>query len=262
MLERHPAAAGRTGAVLAVGAALAALPVGAAAGVGVLSAPAVRSASAGTASTADLLTALCGTAACLLLLALAGSVLLAAVAEARERSAAARGRRAPVVPAATRAAPAPVRRVVALVVGLALGTGVASAASAAPRGPEAGWAAAAPQEPGPVVPADLPADLVSPGSTGDVDPAWASLPDLLPAPRGAPVLPPAELPGGVRPSGAGADLVVQRGDSLWSLARELSGPGARDADVLHELQRLYAANADVIGEDPDVLLPGQVLRLP
>ncbi|WP_432536053.1 LysM peptidoglycan-binding domain-containing protein [Kineococcus arenarius] len=258
MQERHPATAGRTCAVLAVGAALAVLPAGAAAGVGALSAPAVRAASSGTAGTTDLLTALCGSVACLVLLALAGSVLLAAAAEARERSAAARGRRAPAVPAATRAAPAPVRRVVALVVGLALGAPVASAASAAPLGPEVGWAATAPQEPGPVARADLPTDLGSPGSAGPVDPAWAS----PPAPRSAPVLPPAELPGGVRPSGAGAELVVQRGDSLWSLARQLSGPGAPDADVLHEQQRLYAANADVIGEDPDVLLPGQVLRLP
>ncbi|WP_432486833.1 LysM peptidoglycan-binding domain-containing protein [Kineococcus sp. SYSU DK018] len=243
----------RTVVALAVGAALAALPAAAAAVVVALSAPAARAALAGNAALADLLTALCGTVASLLLLALAGSVLLAGLAEAREQP----GRRRPAageLPA--RGVPAPVRRVVALVVGLAVGTGAASAASAAPRAPEAGWAANAPLEPGTSTSGDLPTDL--PVTTPD--PAWAPLPE----PRTAPALPSADLPGGTRPvvADTGAEVVVQRGDSLWSLARALSGPDADAGDVLQEQQRLYAANADVIGADPDLLLPGQVLRLP
>ncbi|MCI2237897.1 LysM peptidoglycan-binding domain-containing protein [Paenibacillus sp. TRM 82003] len=237
-------------ATLAVGAALAVLPAGAAWGLVALSAPALDAALNGTASLADLLTGLCGAVAGLLLAALAGSVLLAAGAEARERSHRP-GRRSPALaPTASRAVPAPVRRVVALAVGLALGTGAASAASAAPRALDAGWAAAAPQVPG---------HAVDSGDTHVVtDPGWAP----LPPPRTVAAVPAADLPGNARPAPAGDEVVVQRGDSLWSLARSLTGTDASPGDVLREQQRLYAANADVIGSDPDVLLPGQVLRLP
>ncbi|XGX77854.1 hypothetical protein LQK93_00632 [Terrabacter sp. BE26] len=59
------------------------------------------------------------------------------------------------------------------------------------------------------------------------------------------------------------DLVtIHRGDSLWSLAARHLGPGASDAQVAHEWPRWYAANRAVIGEDPDVLVPGQQLRPP
>ncbi|WP_337063475.1 LysM peptidoglycan-binding domain-containing protein [Kineococcus sp. G2] len=238
---------------LAVGAALAALPAGAAWGLAALSTPALDAALDGTASFADLLTGLCGAAAALLLAALTGSVLLAAGAEARERSRRP-GRASPALAATTsRAVPAPVRRLVALAVGLALGTGAASAASAAPRALDAGWAAAAPQLPGHAADAADAAD-----AHVVTDPGWAPLPE----PRTVPEVPAAELPGDARPTSSGDEVVVQRGDSLWSLARSLTGADASAGDVLREQQRLYAANADVIGADPDVLLPGQVLRLP
>ncbi len=58
------------------------------------------------------------------------------------------------------------------------------------------------------------------------------------------------------------EVVVLRGDSLWSLAERRLGPDATRGQVLAEQERLYAANAHVIGDDPDRLLPGQVLRLP
>jgi hypothetical protein len=60
--------------------------------------------------------------------------------------------------------------------------------------------------------------------------------------------------------------VVVRGDCLWHIAaarlteRRASPPS--DAEVAAEAHAWWAANTDVIGPDPDLLLPGQVLRPP
>lgn len=67
---------------------------------------------------------------------------------------------------------------------------------------------------------------------------------------------------------AGADrtdtgeVVVHRGDSLWSIAAAHLGPDADDAEVARAWPRWFEANRHVIGDDPDHLLPGQVLRVP
>jgi nucleoid-associated protein YgaU len=59
------------------------------------------------------------------------------------------------------------------------------------------------------------------------------------------------------------DLVtVRRGDTLWGLAARHLGAGASDAEVAREWPRWYAANRAVIGDDPDLLVPGQQLRPP
>ena len=55
---------------------------------------------------------------------------------------------------------------------------------------------------------------------------------------------------------------MRRGDSLWAIAARHLGPGATDAEVAEEWPRWYAANRAVIGPDPDLVLPGQVLRAP
>ena len=57
-------------------------------------------------------------------------------------------------------------------------------------------------------------------------------------------------------------VVVHRGDSLWSIARRHLGPDATDAEVATAWPHWYAANRAVIGPDPDLLLPGQVLHAP
>ena len=59
-----------------------------------------------------------------------------------------------------------------------------------------------------------------------------------------------------------ATVVVVRGDSLWSIAARHLPEGADDAQVAAAWPAWYAANADVVGSDPDVLLPGQVLVVP
>ena len=53
-----------------------------------------------------------------------------------------------------------------------------------------------------------------------------------------------------RPAGAPV-VVVRPGDTLWDLAGQSP-----------EWRRLYDLNRDVIGPDPDLILPGQALRLP
>ncbi|HET6165736.1 MAG TPA: LysM domain-containing protein [Marmoricola sp.] len=62
------------------------------------------------------------------------------------------------------------------------------------------------------------------------------------------------------PSRPSTTYVVRPGDSLWSVARRTLPPGASDADLAAEVQRLYLANRSVIGPDPDLLRPGQRLR--
>ncbi|MEW1953961.1 LysM peptidoglycan-binding domain-containing protein [Terrabacter sp. NPDC080008] len=57
-------------------------------------------------------------------------------------------------------------------------------------------------------------------------------------------------------------VTVRRGDSLWSIAARHMGTGATDTEVAHEWPRWYEANRAVIGDDPDLLVPGQQLRPP
>jgi hypothetical protein len=69
---------------------------------------------------------------------------------------------------------------------------------------------------------------------------------------------------GARPDderSAGSVRVV-RGDTLWALAAA-GLPGDAPLAVVDERWRaIHAANRDVIGADPDLILPGQQLRLP
>lgn len=80
---------------------------------------------------------------------------------------------------------------------------------------------------------------------------------------GAPVTPDASPAGTAAPGAASAStVVVVTGDSLWGIAQRTLGADATDQEVAAEWPRWYAANADVIGADPDLVVPGQVLRVP
>lgn len=57
-------------------------------------------------------------------------------------------------------------------------------------------------------------------------------------------------------------VVVRRGDTLWSIAARSLGAQATDQDVAEAWPSWYAANRATIGEDPDLLLPGQQLVVP
>lgn len=56
-------------------------------------------------------------------------------------------------------------------------------------------------------------------------------------------------------------VTVRAGDSLWSIVRARL-PDADDADIAVAVGSWYAANRDVIGDDPDLIHPGQRLTPP
>lgn len=78
--------------------------------------------------------------------------------------------------------------------------------------------------------------------------------------------PPPVPPAPAQPPDDGSDLTcsvtVEPGDTLWGLAAERLGPTATDADIDRAWRADYAANAAVVGPDPDLILPGQVLAVP
>jgi nucleoid-associated protein YgaU len=64
-----------------------------------------------------------------------------------------------------------------------------------------------------------------------------------------------------------ATVVVRAGDCLWTIAAEALASAAPNADssdaaIAAEWPRWYALNRTTIGADPDLLLPGMVLRAP
>ena len=130
---------------------------------------------------------------------------------------------------------------------LALGVGLSTVAPAVllPAGPSVAVAAA-----------DGAVGVVGVGS---------SAPDWPGAPAFAGPVPAAPAPDWPQP-GAG-DHVVLRGDCLWDIAadhlrRQRPGVPVAAADVQGAVQAWWQTNAAVIGSDPDLLLPGQVLRPP
>jgi len=95
-------------------------------------------------------------------------------------------------------------------------------------------------------------------------PAWPTTrtpttPATTPPPPAHAGRPPAQH----EPAEHGGDPVtVRRGDSLWTIARTHLGTAAGPARIAREWPRWFAANRSVIGADPDLLHPGQVLRPP
>ncbi len=122
-----------------------------------------------------------------------------------------------------------------------------------------------PTEPvGPADPAPAPEARASPTAAGPppspvsdatpVSPAWEPAP--MPVDGGLLVRP------GARPTAGGAEVVVAPGDSLWSIVAVRLGPLATAAEVAESWPAWYEANRAVIGEDPSLLMPGQVLAAP
>ena len=116
----------------------------------------------------------------------------------------------------------------------------------------------------PVVEVRAFADLPTPERPA-LDGGW--LPDVPPP---APVATPSVTPVDVRlvvaaPNVQEAvldEVVVRRGDTLWDIAARALGPDADVAEIAAEWPRWYAANQTAVGADPDVILPGTVLRPP
>ena len=138
-----------------------------------------------------------------------------------------------------------------------------------PTEPAAGGTRSGPSEPVAAVPAAIggagnistvPGLPVSSPSGGTLDPRWKpSVPAVDPGPLAA--QPARNLR--QQPAADAGNVTVMAGDSLWSIAaRVLGGSPASDVDIALEWPRWYEANRAVLGDNPDVLLPGQVLRPP
>ena len=52
------------------------------------------------------------------------------------------------------------------------------------------------------------------------------------------------------------------GDSLWSIACQELSDDASPPEILEYSLRIHAANLDVMGDNPNILYPGQTLTLP
>ena len=187
-------------------------------------------------------------------------------------------------------APAATRRVAALLVGAAVGATLAPGTATASVGGLGGPGAPAGRSPGFVL--TLPAPSPSPSAPTPAAPEASATAASVTAPSvtapsvtapsvtapsvtapsvtgpgwtpSRPVHPPAPVARLVTgPSApASTEVVVHRGDSLWTIARRHLGPGATDTEVAAAWPHWYAANRDVIGPDPDLLRPGQRLRAP
>lgn len=67
-------------------------------------------------------------------------------------------------------------------------------------------------------------------------------------------------------TGAEVTYRVIRGDSLWRIAERFLAERTGVAPTSHDIARfwpdVYAANRSVIGDDPCLIHPGQMLRIP
>ncbi len=147
---------------------------------------------------------------------------------------------------ADRIAPAVVRKVVAFVLGTALtaalvpGTAVAGSAYPTPRQAVVTSAQYAVGVLTNVAGTTHASEDAAPG------PSWASDRRALPA----------------NSAGDPHEIVVHRGDNLWSIAARHLGPTATTIEISAEWHRWFAANRHVIGDDANLITPGQVLRPP
>jgi hypothetical protein len=93
------------------------------------------------------------------------------------------------------------------------------------------------------------------------EPAPAVLSPDVPATAGPPPSSarPAEQPTAAETFRA---VTVRSGDSLWRIAAHSLGPNATDTEIDNAWRAWYFANLEVIGDDPDTILPGQQLAAP
>ena len=155
----------------------------------------------------------------------------------------------------------------ALVAAVAAGA-PAMAAQAPGASDDLGWA--------PTASAPAPAES-SPSPAGDASPgADPTAPQPNPA-AGAPSgeTSAADPPAAEKPSAPAISHQVSAGESLWSITEELldaeaagtptdpsSGGPPAQARIARAWPILYAANAESIGADPDLILPGTALSVP
>jgi hypothetical protein len=217
---------------------------------------------------ADLLVAMVAAVLAALVLRLGCCAVAVAVSAATPTAA----RSARVGRIAVRLSPRVLRPVLVSVLGLSLGLAAAGTASAAPTTasaaatplhstgsplPSPGWAV-----PG-RVDGQAPSRAVDRSDTAPA-PGWVATAPRTPSTRPADVALVAGQPARPQP-GRGHDareVVVRRGDCLWTLAARQLGPDASDAQVSAQWHRWWATNEAAIGRDPDRLDPGTRLLVP
>lgn len=156
---------------------------------------------------------------------------------------------------------------------LALAVAGPTGAQAAPPGPVATDDCLLTPCPEPVAAPQVPAAPAAPGTDEPPVPGWTPTRPAQPASQVA-AWDLVTQAGALRPpqtrAAPSAEVVVRSGDTLWSLAtrqlQELDRTDAHgtieDATVARAWPVWYELNRDVIGSDPDLLLPGQRLRVP
>lgn len=107
-------------------------------------------------------------------------------------------------------------------------------------------------------------DVAPPSEAAQVPGSWSALADEdFRAPRTVAPASAALVTGApTRQPDEARQVVVTAGDSLWSLVEAHLGPGAGDAEVAAAWPAWWQANRSTIGDDPDLLLPGQLLTVP
>lgn len=136
--------------------------------------------------------------------------------------------------------------------------------------PTPGWAPRPTAAPSPTSAAAA-APTTSPSASPAASPttSWGTRVTVPPpSPGWTPSRPPARqrtdptlLTGRPRPASS-SEIVVRRGDTLWSIVAARLGPGATAAEIAATWPRWHAANAAIIGPDPHRLLPGARLAPP
>ncbi|WP_434613546.1 LysM peptidoglycan-binding domain-containing protein [Arthrobacter sp. A5] len=190
--------------------------------------------------------------------------------------------------AAGRLTPAFMRRLVLAVLGVNLLCAPLAHGAESPVDPLWHPAVATTAPAAPVLPAARTAvDPVTPGAPEPPSPLWKpEAPVVFPGPLApVPSRPPDQMPssrgeqtpaspGGhaaaqpVAPAAndAGSEdanmVVVRAGDSLWTLAAKQLGPFATDVEIARQWPLWYRINRAVIGSDPGLILPGQILQEP
>lgn len=94
--------------------------------------------------------------------------------------------------------------------------------------------------------------------------AIASPPTTVTSPPSEPEQPPPTAPAPSGPVATPGERAVVTGESFWSIAEEVAGPGAPVGQVTAVWADLLAANADRLVEPGnfDLIVPGQLLVLP
>jgi len=190
------------------------------------------------------------------ILALAAVVVLALAAEILRRA----GIAVSTVRLLDRVVPAPARRSAAAVLSLTV-TLIGPTPAYASDAPVRDWltgtttTTTTTTTTSPVATEETLTERVTPPTTAPPLPTLGA-PDPIPIPIPVAPVPPLAPPSSVD------GVVVVEGDCLWAIAAARLGPAATNLAIDAGWRAIYAMNRDAIGDDPNLIFPGQYLALP